>query len=106
MSNLKLGVVGAGFVGSAVINGFDTSTVDMWVVDPQHSDITLTDCLDKNPHLVFICLPTPQAPNGNVDVSVVVGDEVAELVNVVLVIVVVGDDVGVVISHPTNPPAV
>ena len=71
MSNLRLGVVGAGFVGSAVINGFDTPTVDMWIIDPQHSDTTLTECLDQNPHLVFICVPTPQAPNGNVDVSVV-----------------------------------
>ena len=38
---LKLGVIGSGFVGGAVINGFNTPNVDMWVVDPKKSTTTL-----------------------------------------------------------------
>lgn len=79
MSNLRLGVIGAGFVGGSVINGFDTNTVDMWVVDPHKTDITLKDCLLNKPHLLFVCLPTPQSKDGSVDVSVV--DQVLDEIN-------------------------
>lgn len=70
MSNLRLGVVGAGFVGGSVINGFDTKTVDMWIVDPKHSDTTIKQCVAENIHIMFVCVPTPQSKDGSVDVSV------------------------------------
>lgn len=73
MSNLKLGVIGAGFVGGSVINGFDTDTVDMWIVDPKKSKTTLKDMLRHSPHLIFLCLPTPQASDGSVNVKTVDG---------------------------------
>jgi UDPglucose 6-dehydrogenase len=70
MSNLKLGVVGAGFVGGSVINGFDTDTVDLTVVDPLVSNVTIKELVKSQPHLIFVCVPTPQGEDGSVDVSV------------------------------------
>src|SRR6056300_114472 len=70
MNNLRLGVVGAGFVGGSVIHGFDTHSVDMWIVDPKRTNISLRDCVKNNPHLIFVCVPTPQSDDGSVDVSV------------------------------------
>lgn len=71
MSNLRLGVYGAGFVGSSVINGFDTDTVDIHIVDPKHNSHTTKSLLKLDPHLVFICVPTPESKTGEVDTSIV-----------------------------------
>lgn len=57
--NLKLGIVGRGFVGGAVSNGFNTKYVEQYIVDPRFSDLKLTDLVEKNPDVIFICLPTP-----------------------------------------------
>jgi len=70
MSVLKLGVVGAGFVGGSVINGFDTDNVLQIVVDPLHNDNTISDLIDFEPSITFLCLPTPKGKKGDVDVSV------------------------------------
>lgn len=72
--NITIGVIGAGFVGSAVINGFDTETVDMWIVDPKRNDTTIKELCNANPSITFICVPTPEGDKGAVDVSTV--DEV------------------------------
>ena len=37
---MKLGIVGKGFVGSSVSNGFDVD-VEQYIVDPKHNDNTL-----------------------------------------------------------------
>lgn len=68
---LRLGVVGSGFVGGAVINGFNEPNVDMWVVDPKKTDTTLLQMVCAEPHLTFICLPTPESSDGSVNVTVV-----------------------------------
>lgn len=73
MSNLKLGVVGAGFVGGSVIHGFDTHSVDMWIVDPKKSKTTLKECVKADPHMIFVCVPTPESKTGEVDVSIASG---------------------------------
>jgi UDPglucose 6-dehydrogenase len=73
MMKLKLGVVGSGFVGGAVINGFNTPNVDMWVVDPKKTSVTLQQMVENDPHLVFVCVPTPESSDGSVDVSIVDG---------------------------------
>lgn len=69
MSSLKLGVIGAGFVGSSVIHGFDTETVEMIVVDPAKNKNTIRDLVQFDPHLTFICVPTPESKSGEVNVS-------------------------------------
>jgi UDPglucose 6-dehydrogenase len=68
-------VIGAGFVGSAVVAAFNHTQVDLEIVDPRDrpckalgknlkiADITADIC--------FVCVPTPSMPNGDVDVSIV-----------------------------------
>lgn len=68
---LKLGVVGSGFVGSAVINGFNLPTVEQWVVDPKKTSTTMSQMLIANPNLVFVCVPTLPKADGSVDASII-----------------------------------
>lgn len=68
---LTLGIVGCGFVGSAVANGFDTPKVDSWVVDPKKSTTTLRQLAEVGPHITFICVPTPESTDGSVNVTIV-----------------------------------
>ena len=57
---LKLGIIGNGFVGSAVANGFDKD-VEQFIVDPKFNDNTIEQLVtDFDPPLIFLCLPTPQ----------------------------------------------
>lgn len=68
---LRLGVIGSGFVGGAVINGFNEPDVEMWVVDPKKTSTTIPQLIEASTHLTFICLPTPESADGSVDVSIV-----------------------------------
>ena len=65
---LKLGIIGKGFVGSAVANGFNKDCEQV-IVDPKYTDNTLEDVLDCK--LIFVCVPTPVAEDGSCDVSIV-----------------------------------
>ena len=65
---LKLGIIGKGFVGSAVANGFDKDCEQV-IVDPKYTDNELTDVLDCK--IVFVCVPTPVSKDGSCDVSIV-----------------------------------
>lgn len=76
--SLRLGIIGRGFVGGAVANGFKTDTVDTFVVDPRFSDLTAMDLVELNPDVVFICLPTPtrqtataEGPVGSVNADLI-----------------------------------
>lgn len=71
MFRLTLGIVGCGFVGSAVASGFDTPNVDSWIVDPKKSTTTLQQLAEVGPHLTFICVPTPESTDGSVNVTIV-----------------------------------
>jgi UDPglucose 6-dehydrogenase len=71
MFRLTLGIVGCGFVGSAVASGFDTPNVDSWIVDPKKSTTTLQQLAAIGPHLTFICVPTPESTDGSVNVTIV-----------------------------------
>lgn len=68
---LRMGVVGSGFVGGAVINGFNEPNVEMWVVDPKKTTTTLRQLVEAGTHLTFICLPTPESSDGSVNVTIV-----------------------------------
>lgn len=68
MNNLRLGIVGAGFVGGSVIAGFDKN-VDQFVVDPKHNKNTIKDLVSFDPPIVFVCVPTPESKDGDVDAS-------------------------------------
>ena len=68
---MKLGIIGKGFVGSAVANGFDRD-VQQFVVDPLINDNTIIDLVNYDPPLLFICVPTNKLPShDDVDVSIV-----------------------------------
>ena len=54
---MKLGIVGKGFVGSAVANGFDQD-VEQFIVDPNLNNNTLNDLVNFDPPLTFVCVPT------------------------------------------------
>ena len=69
MKELKLGIIGKGFVGSAVSNGFDKN-VEQFVVDPKHNDNSVSDLVEFNPAVTFICVPTPIAEDGSCDTTI------------------------------------
>lgn len=71
MNVLRLGIVGNGFVGSAVSNGFDVNT-DQFIVDPKQNNNTMEQLIEFDPKLVFVCVPTPpQDSHYDVDVQIV-----------------------------------
>ena len=68
---MKLGIIGKGFVGSAVASGFDRD-VEQFVVDPLINDNTIIDLVNYDPPILFICVPTNKVPrHDDVDVSIV-----------------------------------
>ena len=69
MKNLKLAIVGHGFVGKAVDFGFSVN-VDKTILilfTEQMSKIFLLDI----PDVIFICVPTPMKINGAIDCSII-----------------------------------
>ncbi len=64
---MNLGIIGRGFVGSAVANGFDKDC-DQIIVDPKYTDNTIQDVLDCK--LVFVCVPTPVSEDGSCDTTI------------------------------------
>lgn len=66
---LKLAIVGAGFVGKAVDFGFDKN-VKKCIIDPKLG--THVELLNKfEPDVTFVCVPTPMDTNGAIDSSIV-----------------------------------
>lgn len=67
----KIGVIGQGFVGTAVKEGmknfFDVRTFD---INSKCNEPTL-DSLIKNVNETFLCLPTPMKKSGECDLSIV-----------------------------------
>lgn len=52
-----IGIIGYGFVGQAVANGFPN--VEHMIVDPQHTTNTISDLCAASPEAIFVCVPTP-----------------------------------------------
>jgi len=89
---MKLGIIGKGFVGSAVAYGFDKDC-DQVIVDPKYTDNEITDVLDCK--LVFVCVPTPPNEDGSINV---------DIVNDVLIELSMRDYKGVVVVKSTIIP--
>jgi len=71
---MKIGIIGKGFVGNAVKNGFQNKgftvkTYDSFKDSDSFEDVAVCD-------FIFICLPTPSKEDGEIDLSVI--DEVIE----------------------------
>ncbi len=54
---MKIGVIGNGFVGSAVVNGFSKYDVKVFDKNPDLSPDSFDDVLSQD--FVFVCVPTP-----------------------------------------------
>ena len=64
---MNLGIIGRGFVGSAVANGFNKDCNQI-IVDPKYTDNTIEDVLDCK--LVFVCVPTPVSEDGSCNTTI------------------------------------
>ena len=68
-NNIKIGIIGHGFVGEATEKGFPKIN-DKFIVDPKHG--TDINKLKKfKPDFIFICVPTPMNIDGSQDSSIV-----------------------------------
>jgi len=70
MKNLKVGIVGHGFVGKAVDLGFSVN-VDKVIIDPIYNT-NINDLEKLNPDVIFICVPTPMLDSGAIDCSIII----------------------------------
>ena len=68
----KIGIIGNGFVGSAIMHGFILHVDDIMIYDkdPKRSTHTMSD-LVENSDFVFVCVPTPMFESGECDLSIV-----------------------------------
>ena len=70
---MKIGIVGQGFVGSAVREGlknyYQISTYDKYK-SAEFAVLSLADLVKKN-EVIFVCLPTPMKKSGQCDTSLV-----------------------------------
>ena len=70
---MKLGIVGHGFVGTAVDHGF-TRDIQKFIVDPKHNSTNTTeDLIAFKPDAVFVAVPTPQSESGECNTEILEG---------------------------------
>ena len=70
---MKLGIVGHGFVGTAVDHGF-TRDIQKFIVDPKHNSTnTIEDLIKFKPNAVFVAVPTPQSESGECNTEILEG---------------------------------
>lgn len=83
----KIGIVGAGFVGTAVNEGFNKNC-KKFLVDPKLKT-TLKDLANFNPEFIFICVPTPMGHDGKQDSKILINvlKEINELFSNAVVII-------------------
>lgn len=69
---LSIGIVGNGFVGSAMVQGFSLHVDQIFIHDknPKNSTHSLED-VGKNSDIIFVCVPTPMDQNGKADLSII-----------------------------------
>ena len=74
MKNKSIGIIGQGFVGSAIREGmkpyFNVETFD---IDESKGSTcsNLSELIDKSGEIVFVCLPTPMNKEGRCDTRIV-----------------------------------
>lgn len=69
---MRIGVIGNGFVGSAVIHGFILHVDDILVHDhdTKKSTHSFEETVDKS-EIIFLCVPTPMYESGECDTSII-----------------------------------
>ena len=73
--DVKIGIIGKGFVGTAVAHGFSHQTsyvanIKIYDIDPVKSQHTLEDTVN-NSDFLFLSVPTPSSKDGTMDLSIV-----------------------------------
>jgi nucleotide sugar dehydrogenase len=69
---MKIGIIGNGFVGSAIIHGFILHVDDIMIYDKDDKRSTHSmKELVNNTEVIFICVPTPMFESGECDLSIV-----------------------------------
>jgi UDPglucose 6-dehydrogenase len=67
---MKLGIVGHGFVGTAVDHGF-IRDIQKFIVDPKHNSTnTIEDLITFKPAASFVAVPTPQLESGECNTEI------------------------------------
>tara|TARA_Y100001937_G_C7029892_1_gene289595 strand:- start:9 stop:860 length:852 start_codon:yes stop_codon:yes gene_type:complete len=81
---MKVGIIGQGFVGTAVKEGLKQFyEIDTFDLDESKRDVDyIEDIIDRN-SVIFVCLPTPMKKDGSCDTSIV-ENTVMELDNLAL----------------------
>ena len=67
--NIKIAIVGHGFVGKATDSGFNKN-VEKFIVDPKYNN-SIKDLESFDPSIVFICVPTPMSDTGSQDSRII-----------------------------------
>ena len=69
---MKFGIIGNGFVGSAIVQGFTLHVDDILIydADERKRTHTLREVVEQT-QIIFICLPTPMKQNGKCDLSII-----------------------------------
>ena len=69
---MKIGIIGNGFVGSAIMHGFVLHVDDIMIYDknPKRSTHSMNDLVNEA-DVIFICVPTPMFESGECDLSIV-----------------------------------
>ena len=66
---MKVGIIGYGFVGKAIHSGFKKN-VKVLAIDPK-LNTHISDLITFNPHIIFVCVPTPVSSDGiSQDISI------------------------------------
>jgi UDPglucose 6-dehydrogenase len=90
---MKIGIIGCGFVGSAILSAYIKNNIPCVIRDPDKGfDSSLEEI--KTCDAVFVCVPSPQKENGECDTSIL--EEVIERD--------LSDYRGIIISKVTAPP--
>jgi len=75
---MKIGIIGYGFVGSALAQGFNDN-VEVIRIDPK-LNTKIIDLVDFNPDAIFICVPTPMGEDFSQDISILI-DVINQLIS-------------------------
>ena len=81
--NAKIGIIGKGFVGTAVAHGFSDQTgysaqIKIYDTNPIRSSNSLDETVNDS-EFIFLSVPTPASINGVIDLSIV--DNVLKQIN-------------------------
>ena len=69
---MKIGIIGNGFVGSAIMHGFILHVDDIMIYDknPKRGTHSLEEVVQRS-DFIFLCLPTPMFESGECDLSII-----------------------------------